>query len=190
MYAAIYTLLDKSLNKQNYTLFNQHYDLLPKDAAQFKSYDSLEKYKEKPPFSDFIWNGTTITTELKCPNLFIQTQQLEKSPKDPLLNICMGEYVRSSHYGLPYQMNSENIPPTPKNNTFIRGNVYKSIIQSNPKGDLHAYALYRAVMCYSPSGINDCNDIDVPKSTHKQWFDQLKREYPNSSWALSLKYYW
>ena len=188
--ASIYTLLHKSLNQKNYVLFNQYYAYLPKDAAQYKNYESPEKYKEKPPFSDFIWNGSSITTQIKCSNLPTLTSQLEKSPKDPLLNVCMGEYMRSSLQGFPYQMNGENVEKSPSPDIFTRGTVYKSIIKSNTHGDLHAYALYRAIMCYSPSGMNDCGDQDVAKTVRKQWYDQIKQEYPNTTWAKSLKYYW
>ncbi|RZG85709.1 hypothetical protein EXE10_09245 [Acinetobacter sp. WCHAc060033] len=188
--AAIYTLLHKSLNLQNYALFNQYYSQLPKDAVQYKDYESSDKYKEKPPFADFVWNGTTITQQLKCSNLPTLTSQLEKSPKDPLLNVCMGEYVRTGHHGFPYQMNGENTSNQEDKGEFARGDVYKSIIKSSTKGELHAYALYRAIMCYSPSGMNDCNDKEVPKTVRKQWYDQIKQDYPNTTWAKSLKYYW
>ena len=188
--AAIYTLLDKSLAHKNYALFNQYYKYLPKDAAQYKSYEGAEKLKNKPPFADFIWNGSTITTQLKCSDLATLTGQLEKSPSDPLLNICMGEYVRSPHYGLPYQLNEENDLSSFQGKPFTRGEVYKRLIKSGPKGDLQAYALYRAIMCYSPSGINDCADQEVAKSVRKQWYDQIKSDYPNTTWAKSLKYYW
>ena len=188
--AATYTLLHKSLSHQNYALFNQYYSYLPKDAAQYNSYEGAKQYNNKPAFSDFIWNGSTITPQLKCSNLSTLTDQLAKSPKDPLLNVCMGEYVRSSHQGFPYQMNGENIADKENKNEFIRGDVYRSIIKSSAKGDLHAYALYRAIMCYAPSGMNDCGDKEVPKSVRKQWYDQIKQEYPNTTWAKSLKYFW
>lgn len=188
--AAIYTLLSKSLDHQNYALFNQYIGALPTDAAQYKSYDGDKKYQNKPTFSDFIWNGSTITPQLKCSNLATLTSQLEKSPKDPLLNVCMGEYARGSHHGFPYQMDGESDKSTFAGTTFTRGDVYKSIIKSGTKGELHAYALYRGIMCYSPSGINDCEDKEVPKSVRKQWYDQIKQDYPNTSWAKSLKYYW
>ena len=188
--AALYTLLSKSLQHQNFALFNRYYQHLPKDAAQYKSYDGNKKYEEKPPFADFIWNGATITPQLKCANLQTLTIQLEKSPQDPLLNICLGEYARSSKYGFPYQMNGENSKATFSGSEFARGNVYKNMIKSGTKGDLQAYALYRAIMCYSPSGMNDCNDQDVSKSVRKQWYDQIKQNYPNTTWAKSLKYYW
>ncbi len=40
--------------------------------------------------------------------------------------------------------------------------------------DDRAYALYRAINCYAPSGYNECGSADVPKSTRKQWFNTLK----------------
>jgi hypothetical protein len=45
-------------------------------------------------------------------------------------------------------------------------------------------------MCYAPSGYNDCGGEDVDKAVRKAWFQQLKRDYPGSVWAKSLKYYW
>ena len=189
-HAAIYTMLSKSLDTQNFTLFNQNVRYLPKDADQYKSYDSIEKLQTKPPFSDFIWQGTTITAQLKCPDLTNLSKQLTQTPKSSLANICLGEYMRHSRYGMYYSWNQQSLPSSFKGTQFARGNIYKSLIKNEPQGDLHAYALYRAVMCYSPNGNNDCGDEDVSKSTRKQWFDQLKRNYPNSSWAKSLKYYW
>ncbi|MEB3752919.1 hypothetical protein [Acinetobacter sp. MD2(2019)] len=189
--AALFTLLSKSLTHQNYSLFNQYYRELPADAAQYKSFDGIEKYKDKAPFSDLIWNGTTISPQLKCPNLPTLTQQLEKSPKDPLLNVCMGEYNRAHHFGWQYDdSESTTLNDHFEGPVFARGNVYKSLIRSNQKSELQAYALYRAIMCYSPSGMNDCGDSEVAKPVRKQWYDQIKRDYPNTSWAKSLKYYW
>lgn len=188
--AAIYTLLSKSLDHQNYALFNQTYADLPKDAAQYKGYESTEKLKDKPPFANFIWDGSTITPQLVCSNLPTLTKQLEKSPKDLFLNICMGEYARSGYHGLPYQLAEENDEQSFQGKQFTRGEVYKNVIKTGTQGDLQAYALYRAIMCYSPSGINDCADQEVTKNVRKQWYDQIKRDYPNSTWAKSLKYYW
>ena len=188
--AALYTLLFKALDMQNYQLFNQYYPKLPANAAQYKGYDSTDAFKNLPPFANFIWNGNSITPQLKCPPLPQLTQQLEKTPDQIMANICMGEYVRNSQYGLPISWNENTEKSTFSGKVFARGNIYKQAIKTQPTGDLHAYALYRAVMCYAPSGSNDCQDEEVPKSIRKQWFDQLKLKYPNSSWAKSLKYYW
>ena len=187
---AIYTILSKSLDAQNFVLFNQNVQYLPKNTAQYKSYESNDALKEQPPFADFIWQGSNITPQLKCPDLITLSKQLAQSPKNALLNVCLGEYMRHSHYGDYYYSWHNDEQNQFKGTPFARGTVYKKIIKNEPNGDLKAYALYRSVMCYSPNGTNDCGDIEVSKNTRKQWFDQLKRDYPNSNWAKSLKYYW
>jgi hypothetical protein len=53
-----------------------------------------------------------------------------------------------------------------------------------------SYALYRAILCYAPSGANECGGEEVDKRQRKSWFTQLKTEYPGSPWAQKLKYYW
>lgn len=53
-----------------------------------------------------------------------------------------------------------------------------------------SYALYRAVMCYAPTGENDCDQQDIDKNTRKAWFLQLKNDYPGSEWASRLRFYW
>ncbi|ALH96401.1 hypothetical protein AOY20_13105 [Acinetobacter equi] len=189
---ALYTLLSKALMAQNFKLFNQYYANLPKNAAQYKSYASIESLEEKPPFSHFIWNGTQITAQLQCPDLSTLTKQLETTKHNQLLNVCLGEYIRSEHPAISPSWNSYEQRDSSKfiGTFFTRGDIYKNIIENEPKGDLHAYALYRAVMCYSPTGTNDCGDKDVDISVRKLWFNRLKSEYPNTTWAKSLKYYW
>ena len=94
--AAIYTLLSKSLVHQQFELFKQSYAFMPKNAMQYKGYNSdNEQLKNKPDFSNFIWNGANITPQLKCSNLETLVNQLAQTPKDPLLNVCLGEYFRS-----------------------------------------------------------------------------------------------
>ena len=190
--AASYTLLSKALIHQNYSLFNQSLKYLPKDAAQYKSYDSpTTALKQQPPFANFIWNGSTITDQLRCPNLQTLTGQLEKSAQDPLLQVCLGEYMRSDQaYDLLRTTQQEQETPSFSGPIYTRGQAYKNVIKQSGKSDLHAYALYRSVRCYAPSALNDCQDQEVPKSTRKQWFDQLKRDYPHMGWTKSLKYYW
>ena len=53
-----------------------------------------------------------------------------------------------------------------------------------------SFALYRAVMCYSPSGYNDCGGKEVEPAQRKAWFNQLKTDYRGGPWAQRLKYYW
>ncbi len=66
----------------------------------------------------------------------------------------------------------------------------KVIANPQAERDARAYALYRAVSCFGYSGYNGCGSQDIPKSTRKQWFTTLHKEYPNSVWAKAAKYYW
>lgn len=190
--AAIYTLLSKSLVHQQFELFKQSYAFMPKNAMQYKGYNSdNEQLKNKPDFSNFIWNGANITPQLKCSNLETLVNQLAQTPKDLLLNVCLGEYFRSEQgYSLQQLAYAEQQKSSFSGKIFSRGQVYKDILKSSSKDDLHAYALYRSIQCYAPSGINDCGGNEVNKSVRKQWYDQIKRDYLNSTWAKSLKYYW
>lgn len=190
---ALYTLLNKSLAYQNFDLFNQAYRELPSNAAQYNTeQNTVEKYRNQPPFANFLWKGITVTNSIKCPDLATLTQQLQVNPKNLSLNLCLGEYARSSQ---AYTLLNLNYLPdyslqSFKGTYFTRGDVYKNIIKTGTKSELTAYALYRAIQCYAPSGNNECQDKDVNKSVRKQWFDQIKRDYPETSWAKSLKYYW
>jgi hypothetical protein len=66
----------------------------------------------------------------------------------------------------------------------------KVIANHQADRDARAYALYRAVNCFASSGNNGCGPQDIPQNTRKQWFRTLHKEYPNSVWAKSSKYYW
>ena len=189
---ALQTVLAKSLAHQNYALFNQAYTYLPKNASQYVlDQENFEYYKQQPPLGNFIWNGTTIHPNIQCPALQILTQKLEKKPQDLHLQLCLGEYVRSSKAQQIqdlYYVAADHSSFSGK--LFTRGQVYKNIHTSSLSKDYKAYALYRSIMCYSPSGFNECQDSEVPTHTRKQWYETLKRDYAQTTWAKSLKYYW
>ena len=69
--------------------------------------------------------------------------------------------------------------------------LYASIIAdpAAPAAD-KAYAYYRAIRCYAPSGNNTCGGEEVDESQRKAWFNTLKRQFPNTKWAKELQYYW
>lgn len=192
-HSALFVLLAKSLGHQNYARFNQYYPLMPQNAAAYKSWESEnKKYQDQPPFAHLLWNGNRISPQLSCPDLKTLALALEKSPQDLTLKMCLGEYMRSEYaYSVMHHLNfEEKGKSTFDGPLYTRGHAYKEIIARKQKSELTAYALYRSVQCYAPSGLNDCQDQDVAKSTRKQWFEQLKRDYPETSWAKSLKYYW
>jgi hypothetical protein len=56
--------------------------------------------------------------------------------------------------------------------------------------DDKAFALNRAVRCYAPGGNNSCSGTEVEQAQRKAWYLRLKRDYPQSRWATTLKNYW
>ena len=124
---------------------------------------------------------------------------LARNPQDIPGRLCLGDFFRL--HGLD-SLHGEYYPDPDKDELGghttgfsgkrnFRSEFYSSII-ADPRaapGD-KAYALYRAVMCYAPSGMNDCGGADAPKSQRKAWFERLKRDYPQSQWAKKLRYYW
>lgn len=200
---ATYTLLNKSLNYQQYDLFVSSFALLPKNADSYKGYESsTEDLKQQPNLALFLWKGHTINPSLKCDSLIETAKFLEKNPQNKLAQLCIGEFVRLTDSGFddnePASANAKINPLSTlgtsvypfKGEVFSRGNVYQDIIRSDVKGDLKAYALYRAINCYAPSAYNECGGKDVEKNVRKAWFQQLKQNHANTSWAKSLEYYW
>lgn len=200
--AATYILLEKSLRYQNYQLFVDSYKLLPKNASSYQGYESKnEALQNQPRFSEFLWKGHQINKTLKCSGLLDTISVLASDAKNEIARLCHAEYVRltNNYYEVDYGQKSAKgnlstlgvLAEPFKGEQFSRSQVYQDIIKSpSATAELKAYALYRAVNCYAPSGLNDCGDKDVEKDVRKAWFQQLKQDYPNSSWAKSLSYYW
>ena len=214
---ASFVLLHKTLNHQAYDQFIEALKFLPKDSANFKSFESTnEAYSNQPEFNLFNWKGHKISDKLTCPSIVSIAKTLATEPENQMAQLCFGEFVRLTNFrNSEYIIENEDSAndenklnaatsttsksfngtlgnsaspfPTP---IFSRGEVYKNIISGNNDADLKAYALYRAINCYAPGGLNDCAGVEVDKSVRKEWFDQLKQDYPNSEWAKMLPYYW
>ncbi len=204
--AARFVLLYKTLNYQQYKQFVEALNYLPANAAHYEGSESKnESFKNQPRFSVFLWKGSEINSQLACPALRTIAQTLVTNPNDELSLLCLGEFVRLSRFDwLSYNLEADadhttsqnsnphlgDVIPSFKGAIFSRGEVYKKIIATSTNDDLKAYALYRAVNCYAPAGDNDCGGEAVDKTTRKNWFNQLKQDYPASEWAKSQKYFW
>ena len=194
---ALDTLLQEAIVQQDYNTFIQNFKYVPKNAAQYQGYSSKnEDYKAQPPLSIFVWQGKKISPKIQCSSLIHTVTQLSKNPNDRLASVCLGEAIRETGNFLDTFTNESHpdilgeIKKPVKSQIFYRGTTYQKIIQEAQPNELQAYALYRAIQCYAPSGTNECGDKAVNKATRKQWFQKLKTQYPNTTWAKSLKYYW
>lgn len=183
-------LLFKEATRGQYAGFLRDY--LPADLTQ----DDAEAGPRAGPIKSatFLWPGASAP--YNCPDLKAIVGELAGNPRATHGLLCLGEFVRTAsldnfdfEHPQPDELGGGKsiFPGAP----FSRGEIYKKLIAdpSTPDRD-RAYALYRAIHCYAPSGINGCGGEDVDISQRKSWFNQLKARYGATSWAQGLKYYW
>jgi hypothetical protein len=136
--------------------------------------------------------------DFDCPALAATAQALVRNPRDYKPRLCLGDFYRSYGFdnlgvaeGRPGIDELGGTPTLFPGKPTSRGDIYADIIR-DPKAPAQdkAYALFRAINCYAPSGNNECGNADVPQSQRRAWFQQLKRDYASSTWAQTLRYYW
>ncbi len=198
---ALYALLYKGLTRGAFKDFANDLALIPAGTKPHAPDDY-----ESPTYSNvgiFKWAGQK--DGYTCPSLKTLATALAGAPKDAPSLLCLGEFIRlhgmdggASWPDVPGSLDitppKDQLAGTPSlftGKAFSRLEAYKGII-ANPAADANAkaYALYRAVYCYAPSGYNSCGGVEVPLATRRGWFNQLKKSYPSSTWATKLKYYW
>jgi hypothetical protein len=187
---ARFVLLFKEATRGQYANFLRDYD----PAAIAKDEADAPKMTESRA-STFNWPGG-VDDSYACPALKTVMTELAGHPgaSHPLL--CLGEFTRTQSLdgveaGQPGPDELAGAKPIFPGEIFARGEIYKKLIANpaTPSTD-RAYALYRAVNCYKPSGRNDCGGKDVGKAQRKAWYDELKARHGATSWAQSLRYYW
>ncbi|BBV18284.1 hypothetical protein [Citrobacter portucalensis] len=148
--------------------------------------------------SIFDWNGDTAQAGYTCRSLNETVTVLSKKADDAHALNCLGEFFRTTQTHVDLWKNSAGndvlesaISRKKPFGQFDRQSYYQQVITS-PTAEVEdkSFALYRAIMCYAPSGANECGGEDVDKMQRKGWFTQLKTQYPGSPWAQKLKYYW
>ncbi len=148
--------------------------------------------------SVFDWNGDAAQAGYTCRSLNETVTVLSRKADDAHALNCLGEFFRTTQTHVDLWKNSSGndvlevaITRQEPFGQFDRQRYYQQVIAS-PTAEVEdkSFALYRAIMCYSPSGYNECGGEEVDKSQRKDWFTQLKTQYPGSPWAQKLKYYW
>ncbi len=181
--SALFALLSKQLVRGQYSAF----------AADLK----LPVAQADAAARNFV--SGKVADGYSCAPLAVTAAALARNPQDIPGRLCLGDFFRL--HDLDYMGGQYDSGPKqdelggfangfPERRNF-RSEFYRSII-ADPRAASpdKAYALYRAVMCYAPSGVNDCGGNEVPKAQRKGWYDQLKRDYPASAWSKKLRYYW
>jgi hypothetical protein len=213
---ALYVLLFKELTRGRYKAFTEDWRLMPDPVPPRTHADKLQIGLTNPPaLTDFTRFGTKAHDDYTCPAISAVAAGLAADPHDEKNLICLGEFIRiydydSSEYdGEDYRpfLQQDNPPPRPGAPAapaelarvaaqfpgvgISRLDIYKTIIRDRAAAtDVRAYALFRAVRCWAPSGANHCDASDVPLSQRRQWLLELKARYPSTPWAQKLKFYW
>lgn len=186
---ARFVLLFKEATRGQYAGFLRDYspDGLTGDDAQAPQVDYLKS-------SAFLWEGSS--EPYHCPALKAVIGELAANPGSSHGLLCLSEFIRTEDLD-----DFESNPPAPDElgggkpifpgQAFSRGEIYKKLINSpsTPDND-RAYALYRAIRCYEPSGLNGCGGKDVELQQREAWHNVLKSRYGATAWARNLKYYW
>jgi hypothetical protein len=192
--SALYTLLYKELSRGHYADFLKDVALVPDDAATDGNAALPEWDQSAPPLGVFT---KATAGDDDCPPLKQTATRLARNAHDSKAQLCLGDFFLANGFDgetLDTQPEGDVLGSTPslfKGPVYSRLDVYRALIASakTPAGD-KAYALYRAVMCYAPSGGNSCGGREAEPPQRKAWFLQLKKNYPGSHWAKQLRYYW
>ncbi len=192
---ALFTLLYKQLSRGNYAGFAANRALVRGDAPMEGKY-SFARY-EALGLGVFA-KGRVMEAGSACPALAATAQTLAADPRNLHAQLCLGEFWRLN--GFDGFTALDTAPPAGELGGAVsgfpgvpnrRGAFYETAIADPRAGRADkAYALFRIVRCYAPSGYNSCGGADVPKAQRKAWFDRLHREFPKSVWAQKLRIYW
>lgn len=190
---ALHTLLVRDLTENRFSDW-----LKDRKLASAITHPVLGKAFDDVNLSAFDWNGDAAETGYVCRSLNETVHVLSQNANDAHALNCLGEFFRTSNTHIDLWKDSAGndvlemaIHRKTPYGQFDRQAYYQQVIAA-PKAEPEdkSYALYRAIMCYAPSGMNECGGADVDKAQRKSWFSQLKTQYPGSPWAQKLKYYW
>ncbi|WP_311267838.1 hypothetical protein [Sphingobium sp. WCS2017Hpa-17] len=202
---ARFTLLYKDLTRGAYGDFAGDLALVPANADSETGLWGFSQ-QDKIPVGLFIkgkWSDG-----FACPAIAQTAATLAHTPRNDRAQLCLGDFYRLNGFdgfdlfgGGTAPLSLGHGPDGFSGRSRTRGDIYAAIIaDKGAAAEDRAYALYRAVMCYAPSGANGCapaysdykqyEAAQSPKSDRKAWFTELKQRYPDSQWAKALRYYW
>lgn len=202
---ARFTLLYKGLSKGAYADFAKDLALVPATAD---SAAGLWDFTQQDIIPTGLFRTGKWSDGFACPAVVQTAATLARTPNDARARLCLGDFYRLNGFDGFSLFNADKDAMALGNGqdgfsgrSLSRSDIYTAIIADKGAApDNRAYALYRAVMCYAPSGFSNCGgpyrdyeEMDAaqaPKSDRKAWFTELKQRYPNSQWAKALRYYW
>lgn len=191
---ALFALLQKQLLYGDYAGFANDLALIRSDASSEGGTWDLHEQQKIPLglFRDGRWGD-----EYSCAPLARSAAALARNPRDAKALLCLGDFYRINGFDAVRWANPPKADELGGTRPLFAGTarprsaLYDAVIADPAAGaNEKAYALYRAVYCYAPSGSSDCGGAEVEKGRRQAWFQRLKRDYPKSEWAQKLRYYW
>lgn len=198
----VYLLLYKDLLSSQYPEFLADSSLLVSssvDNVQLENISRLSTFN-----LELFSNAIPSHPEYPCPSPIILANVLKLNPYDAKALNCLGEF--REHYALPF---ANYIPKSSldiHNKTGSLGTnnptAFGATLYSRLKGyqqlindptvaeDDRAYALYKAIRCFSGTGENRCDRQAIPKKERQRWFRLLHTQYPKTLWAKQQTIYW
>jgi hypothetical protein len=195
---AQFVLLYKELMHGQYAAFGDDLKALPEKPADTKLTTQLGYvYGDGQSLQLFRWNGAKAESSYACPAIGEVAALLQANGQDPKGLNCLGEFILRNGLGsMPLDQRPSAAQlgggePGFNGDAFSRLDGYQTVIADAKAGaDEKAYALFRAINCYGPSGYNSCGGKDVAPAVRKGWFKQLKSTYAGTPWGKTLQYYW
>lgn len=192
---ALLALLQKDLQTGRYADFGRDRAMVGPNAPTSESLWEIGQMVEIPLglFTTGRWSEA-----YPCPALADTAAALAGNAADPKARLCLAEFWRLNGFDWFDQLDPLEDPEVLgggpgqfQGMRATRASIYQAVIADPKAGpEEKAYALYRAVHCYAPSGNNDCGGDDVEVSQRRAWFQRLKKDYPASRWAKSATIYW
>lgn len=196
--SALFVLLYKELLRGQYAAFAEDFKRMPASPSPDKLGVGIGYfYDSGKPLAMFNWQGEPGESGYGCPSIAEIAAVLQANNRQPKGLNCLGEFIlrngldHSPLDAAPYKGELGSSGIDAKQAVFSRHEGYRQVIdnQHAPKDD-RAYALFRAIKCYAPSGNNSCGGSDVEPAVRKAWFRQIKGTYADTQWSKSLPYYW
>lgn len=192
---AAFTLLYKDLRYGNYARFAADRAVVRPGAPKETWFHNLAILEQVP--AGLFVAGPFARGGYPCPDLAVTARQLAANPDNPRALLCLGEFWRLGGFD---QYQPENLQPAAgdiggikpqyQGTPLERGDIYLAVLdnKATARAD-RAYALYRAIWCYS-SYVGSGGGKRVEPEQRRAWFVELKTRHADSIWAKRAEIYW
>lgn len=195
---ALFVLLYKDLMRSQFARFGADLKLLPPSPGDEKlGYSLGYVHNQGQSLALFDWKGDKAESGYVCPGIAETASLLAVNATEPRSLNCMGEFIlRNDLDSMPLDERRKpdelgGTAPGYVKGVFARHTAYQAVMVNPMAGhEDKAYALFRAINCYAPSGNNSCGGKAVEPNERKIWFKKLKGEFADTRWGKSLQYYW